>query len=60
MVGIVFFAEDDLLDMDDPNGADPDTHLSSRKEKAMNSLLPIRAAKDTRRTQLINYMREHA
>ena len=54
------FAEDDLLDMDDPNRADPDARLILRKAKSMNSLLPIRAAKDARRTQLMNYTREHA
>ena len=57
-----FFAEteDDLSDMDDPNRADPDVRLISREEKAMNSPLPIGAAKDARRTQLMNYIREHA
>ena len=46
--------------MDDPNRADPDARLISREEKAMNSPLPIGAAKDARRTQSMNYIREHA
>ena len=53
-------AEEHLSDMDDPNRVDNDARLISRKEKAMNSPLPIGAAKDARRTQLMNYIREHA
>ena len=59
-MGKVFFAEEELSDMNDPCRGDPDACIVSREEEVLNSPLPIGAPKDSRRIQLMNYIREHA
>ena len=56
-----FFQTEVLSDIDDPNRGDPDVErVVSPEEATMNSQLPIESEKDARRTQLKNYIREHA